>query len=131
MFMGYISVILLSCSIPSGALENPGLLYDNISIAHTTILTMSRLSTSTGAGGAAAGGVAAAEPVLKSISDYNDTSADAGKSGAAEALKIMTTRKSSRKDDGSAKCQRKVRVMFRGKAIALFYCCHIPHLEVH
>ena len=92
---------------------------------------MSRLSTSTGAGGAAAGGVAAAEPVLKSISDYNDTSADAGKSGAAEALKIMTTRKSSRKDDGSAKCQRKVRVMFRGKAIALFYCCHIPHLEVH
>lgn len=53
------------------------------------------------------GAGAAAEPALKSIDAYNDNAKDAGTSGAAEALKIMTTRKSSRKPDGTAKCQRK------------------------
>lgn len=45
-------------------------------------------------------------PVLKSIDDYNKQNPDAT-SAASSAVKTMNTRKSSRRDDGTAKCQNK------------------------
>ena len=45
-------------------------------------------------------------PKLKSIDAYNASDA-AGPTAAEGAAKIMNTRKSSRKDDGTARCQRK------------------------
>jgi hypothetical protein len=45
-------------------------------------------------------------PVLKSIDDYNKQNPEAS-TAASAAVKTMTTRKSSRRDDGTAKCQNK------------------------
>ena len=56
----------------------------------------------TGEGGAAAGDTEEGPKLLK-IEEMNSD----GPTGAAEAAKIMSTRKSSRKPDGTARCQRK------------------------
>lgn len=45
-------------------------------------------------------------PVLKSIDDYNKQNPEAS-TAAASAVKTMSTRKSSRREDGTAKCQNK------------------------
>ena len=45
-------------------------------------------------------------PVLKSISDYNKQNPEAT-TAASSAVKTMANRKSSRRDDGTAKCQNK------------------------
>lgn len=45
-------------------------------------------------------------PTLKSIDDYNKQNPEAS-TAAASAVKSMSTRKSSRRDDGTAKCQNK------------------------
>jgi hypothetical protein len=45
-------------------------------------------------------------PVLKSIADYNTQNPDAA-TAAGSALKSVTVRKSTRREDGTAKCQNK------------------------
>jgi hypothetical protein len=51
-------------------------------------------------------GVESAAPVLKSIEEYNATNQDAT-TAAESAVKTLSERKSSRKEDGTARCQRK------------------------
>jgi hypothetical protein len=57
------------------------------------------------AGASDAGVVVFETPALRSISDYNDAN-PAAVSAAASAVKQLATRKSSRKEDGTARCQR-------------------------
>lgn len=68
-----------------------------------------RPNDDTGAsGGGASGGaanVAPPQPVLKSISDYNSQNADAV-TATSSALKQLSTRVSTRKPDGTARCLR-------------------------
>jgi hypothetical protein len=56
-----------------------------------------------GGGGGAAAAAADEGPKLLKIEEM----ADSGPTAAGDAAKIMNTRKSSRKDDGTARCQRK------------------------
>lgn len=51
-------------------------------------------------------GESAPAPILRSIDDYNKQNPEAS-TAAAAAVKTMSTRKSTRRDDGTAKCQNK------------------------